>query len=63
MNTINKEESAYKMLKTFCETILQSATENIPRSKPTKYKPFWIRKKNRDTELDKKPKSYNYRKT
>ena len=53
LSTINTEESAYKMLKTFCETILQSTKENIPRGKPSKYKPFWtqelnIQKKNGD---------------
>jgi hypothetical protein len=53
LSTINTEESAYKMLKTFCETIQQSAKENIPRGKPSKDKPFWtqelnIQKKNRD---------------
>jgi len=33
-STINTEESAHKMSKTFCEIIQQGAKENIPRGKP-----------------------------
>jgi len=46
MSTINTEESAHKMLKTFCDIIQQSAKENIPGGKPCKNKPCWTQKLN-----------------
>ena len=51
MSTINTEESAHKMLKTFCEIIQQSAKENIPRGKPCKYKPFWTQELNEQKKM------------
>jgi len=61
-STINTEESAHKMLRTFCQIIQQSAKENIPRGKPCKYKPFWTQdlndqKKMRDQARQKAEKS------
>ena len=41
LNMINMQESAHKMLKTFCEIIQESRKENITRGKLRKYKPFW----------------------
>ena len=48
---INVEESAHKMLKTFCKIIQQSAKENIPRGKPCKYKPFWTQELNEQKKI------------
>ena len=50
-STINTEESAHKMLKTFCEIIQQSAKENIPRGKPCKYKPFCTKELNEQKKI------------
>ena len=50
-STINTEESAHKILKTFCEIIQQSAKENISRGKPCKYEPFWTQELNAQNEI------------
>jgi hypothetical protein len=51
MSTINTEESAHKMVKSFCKIIQQSAKENIPRGKPFKYKPFWTQELNKQKKI------------
>jgi len=50
-STINIEESAHKILKTFCKMIQQSAKENIPRGKQCKYKPFWTQELNEQKNI------------
>jgi len=51
LSTINTEESAHKMLKNFCKIIQQSAKGNIPRGKPSKYKPFWTQELNEQKNI------------
>ena len=66
-STVKAEENAHKMLKTFCKIIQQSVKENLPRGKPSNYKPFWTQELNKqkrlETKLDKKLMNQTYMKT